>query len=392
MSLYSFSMSSDSTPAPKNPAVIEALGSQVRGHPGVMTTEDGSLLIKPATPGELAFYETLKAATKKAYPNLVKLRDYTPEYLGTFRLEGQFEPGSEQSGVRRIQLVGTRSVSLVMKNLSYSFSKPNVLDCKLGRVLYDHEEPADKIQRRKETARSTTSWKSGFRLTGFQVYDNHAGLAVTTPKAYGMSIKVSDLLDGVARFFPVAVPDDNEECSRMGLPAQTLLPILLGIRSEIVQIKAALKATSLRMVGGSLLIMYESDWNKAEVGIRRYLEKRGGDIKDEGYDEFDAAEYEKVRDDDGEEEGEAVLAKDVHAQAEVTELDADDEEEGTDEKNDEDDKEKEEPPIPFVVKLIDFANTRLVEPHLGYDQGVDRGLDTVLKLLTTRIKQVKEKL
>ncbi|KAH6919347.1 inositol polyphosphate multikinase, partial [Coprinopsis sp. MPI-PUGE-AT-0042] len=350
-------MSSDSTPAPKNPAVIEALGSQVRGHPGVMTTEDGSLLIKPATPGELAFYETLKSATKKTYPNLVKLRDYTPEYLGTFRLEGQFEPGSEQSGVRRIQLVGTRSVSLVMKNLSYDFSKPNVLDCKLGRILYDHEASADKIQRRKETARSTTSWKSGFRLTGFQVHDNHAGLAVTTPKAYGMSIKVSDLPDGVARFFPVAVPASaNEECSRMGLPAQTLLPVLLGIRSEVAQIKAALKAINLRMVGGSLLIMYESDWNKAEVGIRYYLEKKGDGIKDEGYDEFDAVEYERAKDDDDEEE------------------------------------ENEKTPMPFVVKLIDFAHTRLVDPHLGYDQGVDRGLDTVLKLLTTRIKQVKEKL
>ncbi|KAH6919273.1 inositol polyphosphate multikinase [Coprinopsis sp. MPI-PUGE-AT-0042] len=356
-----------STPAPNIPAV-QALASQVGGHAGVMTTEDGSLLIKPAAPGELAFYETLKAATKKTYPNLVKLREFTPEYLGTLRLEGQIEPGSEESGVMKIQQVGNRSVSLVMKNLSYSFSKPNVLDCKLGRILYDHEASPDKVQRMKETARATTSWKSGLRLTGFQVHDNHTGLAVNTPKAYGKSIQVSDLPDGVAQFFPVAVPDANGEAggvpneeSRMGLPAHTLLPVLLGIRSEIAQIKAALKAINLRMVGGSVLIVYESDWKKAEAGIKNYLEEKG-DIKDE-------AEAADVDVDEEEEEGPD---------------DADDDED--------DDEEKEEPPIPFVVKLIDFAHTRLVEPHLGYDRGLDRGLDTVIKLLTTRIKQVKEKM
>jgi inositol-polyphosphate multikinase len=235
-----------------------------------------------------------------------------------------------------------------------------------------------------------------------QVHDNHTGLAVNTPKAYGKSIQVSDLPDGVAQFFPLAIPDENGEAggvpneeSRMGLPAHTLLPVLMGIRSEVAEIRAALKAINLRMVGGSVLIVYESDWKKAEEGIKNYLQEKG-DIKDEGYDEFDVVEYDKVKDDD---EEETVLAKDVRdtvAQAEGSKVgDADeDEEEGADDEDDEDDddEEKEEPPVPFIVKLIDFAHTRLVESHLGHDQGVDRGLDTVLKLLTTRIKQVKEKM
>lgn len=105
-----------STPAPDIPAV-QALASQVGGHAGVMTTEDGSLLIKPAAPGELAFYETLKAATKKTFPNLVKLREYTPEYLGTLRLEGQIEPGSEETGLLKIQQVGNRTVVCVQEHI-----------------------------------------------------------------------------------------------------------------------------------------------------------------------------------------------------------------------------------------------------------------------------------
>ena len=59
--------------------------------------------------------------------------------------------------------------SLVLENLSHSFLKPNILDVKLGTVLYDDGASADKRARMEKTARDTTSLETGVRLTGFQV-------------------------------------------------------------------------------------------------------------------------------------------------------------------------------------------------------------------------------
>lgn len=93
------------------------------------------------------------------------------------------------------------------------------------------------------------------------------------------------------------------------------------------------------MVGGSLLIVYEADWDRAEEGVKNMHddeEKGEGEEEDDGDDE----------DDEGEKSG-----------------------------------------PPYVVKLIDFAHTKIV-PGLGPDQGVLLGMDTTLTLLNNRLKQI----
>lgn len=59
--------------------------------------------------------------------------------------------------------------SLVLENLSHSFAKPNILDIKLGTVLYDESASSEKRARMEKTARETTSGETGIRITGFQV-------------------------------------------------------------------------------------------------------------------------------------------------------------------------------------------------------------------------------
>ena len=89
------------------------------------------------------------------------------------------------------------------------------------------------------------------------------------------------------------------------------------------------------MVGGSLFIVYEADWARAEDGLQRLW------------------------------------------------LD-----EGNEEEEDEDDDDDDQPGPPFVVKIIDFAHTRLA-PGEGPDEGVLLGFDTVLRLLDARIAQIE---
>lgn len=59
--------------------------------------------------------------------------------------------------------------SLVLENLSHPFARPNILDVKLGTVLYEEGATEAKRKRMEETARQTTSLETGVRLTGFQV-------------------------------------------------------------------------------------------------------------------------------------------------------------------------------------------------------------------------------
>jgi 1D-myo-inositol-tetrakisphosphate 5-kinase/inositol-polyphosphate multikinase len=75
-------------------SATHALSSQVGGHPGVLTTEDGSLLIKPALAPEVAFYQTAAAE-----PALAPLRPFLPRFLGTLKLEGKVETANGQQSL-----------------------------------------------------------------------------------------------------------------------------------------------------------------------------------------------------------------------------------------------------------------------------------------------------
>ena len=59
--------------------------------------------------------------------------------------------------------------SIVLENLTQRFYKPNILDIKLGSILHDHDATPEKKARMEKTARETTSFETGIRITGFQV-------------------------------------------------------------------------------------------------------------------------------------------------------------------------------------------------------------------------------
>ena len=172
-------------------------------------------------------------------------------------------------------------------------------------------------------------------LARLQVHDTSTGQAVNTPKAYGKSIKPSELPDGIAKFFPV-----HSEQSTLGLPKEQILPVLEAIRKRVVAIRDAFAQVEMRTVGGSLLIIYENDLERVRQAIN-------------------------LLEEDGEEE-------------------EDDEDEDAEGEEEEDTK----PGPACLVKLIDFAHTKLVAGE-GPDEGVLLGLDTTLRLLDGRVSEIK---
>ncbi|KAK0455191.1 SAICAR synthase-like protein [Desarmillaria tabescens] len=307
------------------------LASQVGGHAGVLTSEDGSLLIKPALPLEHHFYQTLNTN-----PAFDALRPFIPKFLGTLKLQGELDEANQGlepgNGIAVKQFPeGHQKESLVLENLSHPFTRPNILDIKLGTVLYDEDALPEKVARMEKVARETTSFETGVRLTGFQVHDHATMEAINTPKSYGKSIKSSDLPEGIARFFPALAPHTTQ-----GLPSKLLVPVLKALREDIAEIREAFADVEMRVVGGSLLIIYEGDLIKAEDGVKWMLE----------------------------------------------------EEEEEDDEDEDDDDEKPKRGPPYIVKLIDFAHTRFV-PGNGPDEGVLKGFDTVLSLLDGRLREVE---
>ena len=112
---------------------------------------------------------------------LARLKRYIPQFFGTLRLEGrmddvgQFQPDAEadipevsseapQNGGRELIIQ-----SVVLQNLSYAFTKPNIMDAKLGTVLYEPGATEEKKAKMEKQARETTIGSTGLRLTGCQV-------------------------------------------------------------------------------------------------------------------------------------------------------------------------------------------------------------------------------
>ncbi|KAH9062749.1 hypothetical protein EDB87DRAFT_1558951 [Lactarius vividus] len=327
------------------------LTSQVGGHKGIQTSDDGALLIKPALPHELQFYQD-----SLTNPALASLRQWIPTYLGTLRLEGQRTADglANVEGIPEGEKDECSTISsYFIENAAHGFLKPNILDIKLGTVLYEEDASPAKKERMQNTARRTTSGDTGIRLTGFQVFGNTTSLPVIFPKNYGKTIGVSELGAGVARFFPISgsmihLPG-AEAGGRMdvGLPRTLLLPVLKSIRKSVQEIRDALSVIEMRIVGGSLLIVYEGDWDRAEMGVQWLAKQAASGRESEGAMEEDS-------------------------------------EEDSDSGDESDNERSGGSKPPCVVKVIDFAHVRFKAGE-GPDRGVLKGLDTVLSLLDGRI-------
>ncbi|KAG6332882.1 hypothetical protein ID866_6207 [Astraeus odoratus] len=372
------------------------LSSQVGGHEGVQTTEDGSLLLKPALPREVAFYQLVRDgiapgvdASTVATSGLNALLPWIPKFLGVLSLEGRLEDSGSADALSGLVTMPPKIVpakgtyaptqTLVLENLTHGFHKPCILDVKLGTVLYDEDAPQEKKERMIRVAKQTTSLTTGIRLTGFQVYANDHPDPLVIPKVYGKTIKPEQLPEGIARFFPVrSVSPSFQQGSQggsssasspdaiatlpiqPGLPPSILLTLLPRLLTALERLRSALAEAEVRMVGGSVLIIYEGDWTRAELAAKASSNGSAPTTTEDDDDE----EVEVEVDEQGQIVFDTVM---------------------TDSDDDDDD---EQPPRFFTVSLIDFAHTRLV-PGQGPDAGVLLGVDTLLRLIRDRYDTIR---
>ncbi|AAW47195.1 arginine metabolism transcriptional control protein, putative [Cryptococcus deneoformans JEC21] len=410
---------------------------QVAGHPGVMSDSSGSLVIKPALPREIAFYQLLSNSDPEdiVWP----LRKFVPKNYGTLRLEGRVGAGG---GVETdLDVKDEMPESVVLENLAYAYTHPNIMDVKLGTVLYAPDATDEKRRRMERQARETTTYETGIRLTGCQTWHAPTQSYISTPKSFGKSITPPQLSLGMVRFFPLPtdcipslvtlpsppptaeavsashfpIPAENSCASVIqsstsisippstpiapaapaapaaptstnpeksptyenhSIPAPTLARLLTLLLQKLDHLTAVLSTLEMRFVGASLLVVYEGDPARLEAALDR----------EEANAQGESGEREKRN---GER---SMFSDDGSIDFSDSDEDSDEDGEGYDSEDELDGKKKDERRArkcpALTLKMIDFAHTWLAQGE-GPDEGVLKGLKTFRSLVEERLEEVE---
>ncbi|KAL7267399.1 hypothetical protein RUND412_010016 [Rhizina undulata] len=270
---------------------LKAFDFAAAGHDGVLSDKSGSLVIKPCTPDEVAFY-----TTSLAHP---RFRSLMPTFLGTLELSSESTPTPENEAKPH-----NRDTSIVLSNITLPFLRPCVLDIKLGAQLWDSGASLEKRKRLDDVAYATTSGSLGFRIAGMKVWkldataeereDGEEGGYRVYDKLYGRAFNKDTVIEGLKEYFDSGIPKE-----RVPLLAKRFL-------EKVREVRDVLEHEESRMYSASLLFVYEGDGEAFEAALKREEEdiekaKEKAALKAEKNGEED--EEEEEEDDDEDDEG-----------------------------------------------------------------------------------------
>lgn len=184
--------------------ILNPLSNQVGGHDGVLSMgDDNEIIVKPALPQELKFYEesvlhaelaawmptyygtlTLtrnqpgQPGDDKSAPTIKALNGYAlSDMMAASTLDQQDGANAAAAAIAEADSASTEAEDnganddecICLENVSLGFKKPCVLDLKMGTQLFDDDASEEKKARLGAVAANTTSLPLGFRMTGFEV-------------------------------------------------------------------------------------------------------------------------------------------------------------------------------------------------------------------------------
>ncbi|KAF9355068.1 hypothetical protein BGX34_010680 [Mortierella sp. NVP85] len=277
---------------------LNPLDNQVAGHDGVLSMGEGNeIVVKPTLAGELQFYEEAVL-----HP---ELQAWMPAYYGV-------------------------------------------------QLFDEHASEAKKARLAADSA-NTTSGTLGIRLTGFRVYDSDKKEFIMYDKAYGKSLGVETILDGIRLYFG----------AKLGPKRMRL--VLERFVDDLSEFLATIETLELRMRASSLLLVYEGDPEAFDQALLLEREKitevvtRAKTHRERG----DSAQNSKITRDRGEKGGNEKDAKDTAG---------DKDDDGTHDSDDSDEEDEEDYTQKITdMRLIDFGRSTWT-PGQGPDEGVVLGV------------------
>ena len=264
------------------------LEHQAAGHDGILSDRDSSLIFKPLYPQEYQFYKDIKFRPEDpSRPYSESLSCWTPGFLGMLR-EGshtldakgtdnsklssrnlqQSAPAVSQTGKDNPDegSVDSESVHerefIVLENLLAGFSRPNIMDVKLGKVLYDGNASDEKRERLTTVSNTTTSGTLGFRICGIKMEKNSMCSKIPSGqfsedanngyifinKMFGRTRTTDNILDAFRIYL------GNEKLSQ-----KRRSKLIDNFYLRLQMFYNALLNEEVRMISSSILFIYEGD-------------------------------------------------------------------------------------------------------------------------------------
>lgn len=210
------------------------LSHQVAGHRhgigkmGILQHPDGTLLkhLQPAPrgPREMDFYMQV-FAEDCSDPQLLALRTHLPNFYGTWASPGA--PGD---------------IYLRLEDLARRFTRPCIMDVKIGRQSYDPLAPPEK--REQQIRKYPLMEEIGFLILGMRVYQLRQDSYVSYDQMFGRRLVRETLAGGLSQFF------HNGERLRKDVIHQCICKVRNILRWFENQ-------TQLHFYASSLLFVYE---------------------------------------------------------------------------------------------------------------------------------------
>ncbi|SCV04160.1 LANO_0G08526g1_1 [Lachancea nothofagi CBS 11611] len=324
---------------------------QAAGHDGNYTDVKETLFFKPTTSTELEFYQNIQGRNSKITNDQdVTLESWMPIFLGSLTVgipENFSAPAVGQSCdpnlTRNIELLESNpelaskeKPVIVLENLLQGYKAPNILDVKLGKILYDDAVSTEKKLRLQKVSDETTSGSLGLRICGMNIQNNskvrllnqgyfehESGGYVAVNKFYGRSLNEKNIIEG----FELFLANDAFSDHHRAVLSDIFLKRLIVFYNTLID-------EEVRLISTSLLFIYEGDTAR--------------------WEEADSTH--------------SILKEDF-----VTSCS--DEEEGEGEGEVENDKHK----CLSSLSLIDFAHSRTV-PGEGLDENVVTGVESLMNI------------
>ena len=371
------------------------------GHEGLLSTTSGTVLIKPCQQSEIDFYTSASTSAAHALfyahmPQFLGVLRETPDRQGLAPIldqmggavgtdiaeqvaqtharvasQSSYPPPAQglnrpttttdisskrsswkPSGGKKVQT----GLAIVMENATAGFSKPCVLDVKLGARLWADDAPMSKRRKLDDVSKVTTSGSLGFRVAGMTVWTGEDSLdkvdGKTKVQVDGQEQDVVEVKEGYRKYNKhygrVFKAEDVGEAfeTYLGRGKHRKMVARRLVR-ELESIQFVLQEMETRMYSASVLMVYEGDEKAFERAVR-FQEDNEGEPRTNGWNQVDREESDEGAGEEDDEDEDAIEPK-VHD-----------------------------------VRLIDFAHAKFT-PGEGHDDNALRGVKSVLEILRTLV-------
>ncbi|TMW60369.1 hypothetical protein Poli38472_000411 [Pythium oligandrum] len=140
---------------------------------------------------------------------------------------------------------------LVLGDLTQHYSRPCVLDVKMGTRQHGEDATPAKVKSHSAKCAATTSLSLGLRICGMQIYDEVEQRYILWDKHWGRQLKTDDIEPALSTYLTKA----------SGLHWESLEALL----HKLLELKRVITTTTgVRFWGASLLLIYEGDLRHAQ--------------------------------------------------------------------------------------------------------------------------------